>query len=170
MVGCSGNRRRWVGVALVSRIAWWVARCLHSGRRRWSVAVVRRRREMATHVWRSVVSNTAVRWMRRVAHRVVAVTRMSRVLIVGPIVRVRRRCVHRTRRRPRAWVRWVAIARTCVHGRLVVGSVCVARRAHGPTSHGRNSALFLNSRFRVHSLFRADVAKLRVVGRLHKML
>lgn len=51
-----------------------------------------------------------------------------------------------------------------------MGSVCVARRAHGPTSHGRNSALFLNSRFRVHSLFRADVAKLRVVGGLHEML
>jgi hypothetical protein len=49
-------------------------------------------------------------------------------------------------------------------------SVSVARRAHGATSDGRNGALLLNSRFRVHALFRADVAKLRVVGRLHKML
>ena len=48
--------------------------------------------------------------------------------------------------------------------------VRVARRAHGATSDGGNGALLLNSRFWVHALFGADVAKLRVVGRLHEML
>jgi len=78
--------------------------------------------------------------------------------------------VHWTRRRPRAWVRWIAVARSPVHGRLVVSSVRVARRAHGPASHSRNGALLLNGRLWVHALFWADVAKLRVVGRLHEML
>jgi hypothetical protein len=78
--------------------------------------------------------------------------------------------VHRTRRCPRAWVRWVAISRTAIHRRLVVNGVSVARRAHGPTSDGRNSALLVNSRFRIHAFFRTDVAKLRVVGWLHEML
>jgi hypothetical protein len=85
-------------------------------------------------------------------------------------MRVRRRGVHRTRRCPRAWVRWVAISGTAIHRRLVVDGVGVARRAHGPTSDGRNSALLVNSRFRVHSLFWADVAKLRIVCWLHEML
>ena len=135
------------------------------------MAVVRWRRKMTTHVGRSVVGNGSVRRVRWVAHRV-SVTGMSWMLVVRAIVsRVRRRCVHRTRR-PRAWVRRrVAIARASVHGRrLVMRSVSVARRAHGATSDGRNGALLLNSRFRVHALFRADVAKLRVVGRLHEML
>jgi hypothetical protein len=169
MVGCSADRRRWVSIALVRRVAWWVARCLHGGGWRWSMIVVRRRREMTAHVWRSVIRNGSVRRVRRVAHRM-AVTGMSWVLVVRTVVRVRRRCVHRTRRCPRAWVRRVAIARTSVHGRLVVSSVRVTRRTHGSTSDGRDSALLLNSRFRVHALFWADVAKLRVVGRLHKML
>lgn len=78
--------------------------------------------------------------------------------------------MHRTRRRPSAWVRWVAVAWTSVNGRLVVSSVRVARRAHGSSSYSRDSALFLDSRFRVHAFFWADVAKLRIVGRLHEML
>ena len=135
------------------------------------MTVVRRRwREMATHVWRPFVRIGTVRRVRWVAHRV-AVTGMSWVLVVGTIVRVRRRRVHWTGRRPRAWMRWVAIARTSVHRRrLVMRSVRVARRAHGATSDSRNGTLLLNSRFRIHALFRTDVAKLRVVGRLHEML
>jgi hypothetical protein len=77
--------------------------------------------------------------------------------------------VHRARRSPGAWVRWVAVARSAIHGRLV-NSVSVARRAHGSTSDGRNGALLVNSRFRVHALLGADVAKLWVVGGLHEML
>ena len=138
---------------------------------RWAAAAVHgcseAGREMSSHVRRSVVRNGSMRRMRWVRHRV-AVTGMSWMLIVRTVVRVRRRCVHRTRRCPRALVR-VAIARTCVHLRLVV-SVSVARRAHGRASDSRNGTLFLNGRFRVHALFWADVAKLRVVGRLHKML
>jgi hypothetical protein len=135
------------------------------------MTVVRRMREMTAHVWRSVVvRDGSVRRVRGVAHRV-AITGMRWVLVVRTVVRVRRRCVHRTGRCPRAWVRRVAIARTSVHGWwLVVSSVRVARRSHGSTSDSRNSALLLNSRFWVHALFWADVAKLRVVGRLHKML
>ena len=169
MVGRRADGWWWVRVSLVRRVAWWwIAWCLHRvGRRRRSMAVVRRGREMPTHVRRSVVRNGSIRRMRWVRHRV-AVTGMSWMLIIRTVVRVRWRCVHRTRRCPRAWVR-VAIARTCVHLRLVM-SVSVARRAHGPASDSRNGTLFLNGRFRVHALFWADVAKLRVVGRLHKML
>lgn len=77
--------------------------------------------------------------------------------------------MHRARRRPGTWVRWVAVTGSAVHLRLV-GSVSVAGRAHGATSDGRNGALLVNSRFRVHALLGADVAKLWVVGRLHEML
>lgn len=78
--------------------------------------------------------------------------------------------MHRTRRRPRARVRWVAIARTSIHGRRLVRGVSVARRAHRSASNGRNGALLVNSRLRVHALFRANVAKLGVVRRLHEVL
>lgn len=67
-------------------------------------------------------------------------------------------------------MRRVAITRSAIHRRLVVSSVSVARRAHGSTSDGRNGALLVDSRFRVHALFGTDVAKLWVVGRLHQML
>lgn len=134
------------------------------------MAVVRRRREVACHMrWRSVVTSWSVRRVGWVAHWV-SVARVSRVLVVGAVMRVRRRCVHRTRRRPRARVRWVAIARTSIHGRLLVRGVSVARRAHRSASDGRNGALLVNSRFRVHALLRADMAKLRVVRRLHEVL
>lgn len=66
-------------------------------------------------------------------------------------------------------MRWVAVTRSAIHLRLV-GSVSVAGRAHGSTSDGRNGALLVDSRFRVHALFRANVAKLWVIGRLHEML
>jgi hypothetical protein len=65
---------------------------------------------------------------------------------------------------------WVTITGTAVHRRLVVDCVGVARGAHRPTSDGRNSTLLVDSRFRVHALFWADVAKLRVIGWLHEML
>lgn len=67
-------------------------------------------------------------------------------------------------------MRRVAITRSAIHRRLVVSSMSVTRRAHGSASDGRNGALLVNSRFRVHALLRTDVAKLWVVGRLHEML
>jgi len=101
----------------------------------------------------------------------VPVAWVSRVLVVRTIVGVRRRRVHRTRRCPRAWVRWIAVARSGIHGRrLVVSSVSVARRAHWSTCDGWDGTLFVDGRFRVHSLLGANVAKLWIVGRLHEVL
>jgi hypothetical protein len=66
------------------------------------------------------------------------------MLVIRTIMRVRWRCVHRARRCPGTWVRWVAVTRSAVHLRLV-GSVGVAGRAHGSTSDGRNGALLVDS-------------------------
>ena len=49
-------------------------------------------------------------------------------------------------------------------------SVSVARGSHRSTSDSRDGTLLVDGRFWVHALLRADVAKLRVVGRLHEML
>ena len=51
-----------------------------------------------------------------------------------------------------------------------MNSVSVARRSHWSTGDSWDGTLFVDGRFRVHSLLRADVAKLWVVGRLHEML
>lgn len=124
---------------------------------------------VAGHVrWWSVVGRGSIGRVVRVSHwgRVAWV---SGVLVVWSVVRVRRRGVHWTRRSPCARVRGISVARTSVHGRLV-SSVGVIGRAHGSAGHGRDCALFVNSRFGVHALLRTDVTKLRVVGRLHQML
>ena len=131
--------------------------------------VMRRRRKVTCHVrWRwSVIATRSVSGMG-IAHWV-AVAWVSRMLVVRTVVRVRWWGVHRAGRCPGAWVRGVAVARSAIHRRLV-NSVSVARRSHWSTSDGRNGALLVNSRFRVHALLRTDVAKLRVVGGLHEVL
>lgn len=53
----------------------------------------------------------------------------------------------------------------------LMGWMSIVRRAcHGPTRHSRNAALFVNSRFRVHSSFGSNMSQLRVVGRLRQVV